>query len=211
VVHVADNGIGISAEMLSRIFEPYQQANRSHERTTGGLGLGLTVCRRLVEMHGGTVEVHSEGLGRGSQFVVRVALAEPLDTQRSSPAPESEPPPARRVFVIDDNRDAADTLARLMEMWGHDVSTYTSGPAALEAAAASLPDVVLLDIGMPGMDGFEVARRLRALSGSCGLRVIAMTGYGGADDRRKSADSGIDEHLVKPVDLTALQSLLGSV
>jgi PAS domain S-box-containing protein len=210
VVRVTDNGIGISPEMLSRIFEPYQQASRSRERTTGGLGLGLTVCRRLIEMHGGTVEVHSEGLGRGSQFVVRLALAEPLEAQHAPPEPAAETTSSRRVFVIDDNRDAAETLARLMEMWGHDVSTYTSGPAALEAAAASLPEVVLLDLGMPGMDGFEVARRLRALPDGSRLRVIAMTGYGGDEDRRKSAESGIDEHLVKPVDFTALQNLLGT-
>jgi len=196
--------------MVGRIFEPYQQAGQSRERTTGGLGLGLTVSRRLMEMHGGSVEARSEGLGRGSQFVARLALASNAAEREAEPAADPAVTPARRVLVVDDNHDAAETLARLMEMWGHDVTIGTSGPEALEHAAQSLPDVVLLDIGMPGMDGFEVARRLRGLPGGEKLRVIAMTGYGGTEDRRKSAESGIDHHLVKPVDFTALQNLLGT-
>jgi CheY-like chemotaxis protein len=163
-----------------------------------------------MEMHGGSVEARSEGLGRGSQFVARLALATKAAAQESAADTATAAAPARRVLVVDDNRDAAETLARLMEMWGHDVTIGSSGPEALEHAAQSLPDVVLLDIGMPGMNGFEVARRLRELPGGNELRVIAMTGYGGAEDRRKSAESGIDHHLVKPVDFAALQSLLGT-
>jgi PAS domain S-box-containing protein len=208
IVTVVDNGVGIPLEMVARIFEPYQQANQSRERATGGLGLGLTVCRRLIEMHGGAVEAHSEGLGRGARFVVRIALAEASAGRRLTAEASPLGGVPRRVMIVDDNRDAAESLARLLQMSGHDVLTVTNGAAAVAHAASSLPDTVLLDIGMPGMDGYEVAQRLRELPGADALQIIAMTGYGTQEDRRRSTESGIDHHLVKPLDFGHLEGLL---
>jgi PAS domain S-box-containing protein len=208
IVTVTDNGVGIPPEMVARIFEPYQQASQARERATGGLGLGLTVCKRLIEMHGGTVEAHSEGSGRGARFVARLALAERSPGRRlvEEAAPLGGMP--LRVLIVDDNRDAAESLARLLQMSGHEVLTVTNGAAAVAHAAEALPDAVLLDIGMPGMDGYEVARRLRELPGADALQIIAMTGYGTQDDRRRSSESGIDHHLVKPLDFGHLERLL---
>jgi PAS domain S-box-containing protein len=208
IVTVVDNGVGIPHEMVARIFEPYQQASQARERATGGLGLGLTVCKRLIEMHGGTVEAHSEGPGRGARFVARIALAEAPPGRRlvADALPLGGIP--LRVLIVDDNRDAAESLARLLQMSGHDVLTVTNGAAAVAHAASALPDAVLLDIGMPGMDGYEVAQRLRELPGADELQIIAMTGYGTADDRRRSSECGIDHHLVKPLDFAQLERLL---
>jgi CheY-like chemotaxis protein len=210
VVSVVDNGIGIAPEMVARIFEPYQQANQSKDRATGGLGLGLTVCKRLMEMHGGSVYAHSDGAGRGSRFVARLALA---DSQAQRPARERIPPDRAaplRVLVVDDNRDAAESLAKLMQMSGHEVRTLANGAAAIAQAAVFRPHVVLLDIGMPGMNGYEVARRLRELPDTDSMYLIAMTGYGTDEDRTRSAESGFDQHLVKPLDFAALEALLAA-
>jgi PAS domain S-box-containing protein len=209
IVRVTDNGVGIPPDLLERIFEPYQQASHSKERTTGGLGLGLTVSRRLMQMHGGTVEARSAGSGAGAEFVARLALIDAAPTQPSTGG-AARPKIARRVLIVDDNRDAAESLTHLLKIAGHEATFVTSGAAALEHAGAALPDIVLLDIGMPGMDGYEVARRLRALPGSSQLRLVAMTGYGTPEDRHESKRSGIDYHLVKPVDLAALQPLMGA-
>jgi PAS domain S-box-containing protein len=208
VVTVTDNGVGIPPEMVARIFEPYQQASQSRERATGGLGLGLTVCKRLIEMHGGTVEAQSQGTGRGARFVARITLADAPPGRRmiEEALPLGGIP--LRVLIVDDNRDAAESLARLLQMSGHDVLTVTNGAAAVAHAASTLPDAVLLDIGMPGMDGYEVARRLRELPGADTLQIIAMTGYGTPEDRRRSTESGIDHHLVKPLDFAHLERLL---
>jgi len=208
VVSVSDNGIGVPTDMLSRIFEPYQQASQTKERATGGLGLGLTVSKRLIEMHGGNVGAYSDGPGRGSRFVARLALATRPVARASDESAATRATSPLRVLVVDDNRDAAESLARLMQMEGHDVQTVSNGAAAVSHAARLLPDVVLLDIGMPGMDGHEVARRLRELPGADAVCLIAMTGYGTEKDRVKSADSGFDYHLVKPLDFTQLQRLL---
>jgi PAS domain S-box-containing protein len=210
VVSVIDNGIGIAPEMVAQIFEPYQQGSQQKDRATGGLGLGLTVCKRLMEMHGGSVAAHSDGPGRGSRFVARLALADDQGArqlQRSS-APERAAP--LRVLIVDDNRDAAESLAKLMQMSGHEVCTLANGAAAVANAASFRPDVVLLDIGMPGMNGYEVARRLRDLPASSSMYLIAMTGYGSEEDRARSAESGFDEHLVKPLDFAALEALLAA-
>jgi PAS domain S-box-containing protein len=210
VVRVTDNGVGIPADLLEQIFEPYRQASQSKERTTGGLGLGLTVSRRLMQMHGGTVEARSAGPGRGAEFIARLTLIDRNPAIQEKAAGAATLEDTRRVLIVDDNPDAAESLAHLLKLAGHDVTSVTSGSAALECAGSALPDVVLLDIGMPGMDGYEVARRLRALPGSSGVRLIAMTGYGTLADRHESERCGIDHHLVKPVDLTALQPLLRS-
>jgi CheY-like chemotaxis protein len=208
VVTVEDNGIGISAEMVARIFEPYQQASQSRERATGGLGLGLTVCKRLMEMHGGSVEAHSDGPGHGARFVARLALAQPRTGGRVVDAPGARASAALRVLIVDDNSDAAESLARVIQTSGHDVRVVSNGAAAIASVATFRPDAVLLDIAMPGMDGYEVARRLRALPNGREMRLIAMTGYGSPQDRARSAESGFDHHLVKPLDLAQLERLL---
>jgi CheY-like chemotaxis protein len=208
VVSIVDNGIGIAPEMVARIFEPYQQATQSKDRATGGLGLGLTVCKRLMEMHGGSVEADSAGPGKGARFVARLALA---NSPAAGPPRETSAPErgtSLRVLVVDDNRDAAESLARLIQMSGHEVRTLADGAAAVANATSFRPNVVLLDIGMPGMNGYEVARRLRELPDADSMYVIAMTGYGSDADRSRSAESGFDEHLVKPVDFAALDALL---
>ncbi len=211
VISIVDNGIGIAPEMVARIFEPYQQASQSKDRATGGLGLGLTVCKRLMEMHGGSVEATSDGPGKGARFVARLALA---NSPAARPAREASAPErgsSLRVLVVDDNRDAAESLAKLMQMSGHEVRTLANGAAAVANAASFRPNVVLLDIGMPGMNGYEVARRLRELPDAGSMYMIAMTGYGSDADRTRSAESGFDEHLVKPVDFAALDALLAAL
>jgi PAS domain S-box-containing protein len=209
-ISVIDNGIGIAPEMLARMFEPYQQGSQQKDRATGGLGLGLTVCKRLMEMHGGSVAAHSDGPGRGARFVARLALAD----ERGAREPHERATPERasplRVLIVDDNRDAGESLAKLMQMSGHEVRTLANGAAAVANAASFRPDVVLLDIGMPGMSGYEVARRLRELPGASSMYLIAMTGYGSDEDRTRSAESGFDEHLVKPLDFAALEALLAA-
>jgi signal transduction histidine kinase len=214
VVRVRDTGIGIAPDLLPRIFDLFTQEERSLDRSQGGLGIGLTLVRSLVEMHGGKVSVSSDGPGRGSEFDIqlplipahRAAQQQPGDPgQEDGPAGDSRP---KRVLVVDDNLDGARMLARLVKSWGHDVSTAYDGPAALEMASAQHPDVVLLDIGLPGMDGYEVAQRLRTQPGLDQATLVALTGYGQVDDRRRSSEVGIQHHLVKPVDPETLERLL---
>jgi PAS domain S-box-containing protein len=210
VLTVRDTGIGIDLNHFPDIFDLFTQAARSLDRSQGGLGIGLSLVQRLVDMHRGTVEVRSEGLGRGSEFTIRLPLP---------PSPAPEPPPAPkglaerpahsgRVLVVDDNVDSAEILARLLRMSGHDVRTAYAGPTALEAAVAHPPDVVLLDIGLPGLNGYEVARRLRQYPQLAGVRLVAMTGYGQESDLRLAREAGFDEHLVKPVDFPKVKELL---
>jgi signal transduction histidine kinase/ActR/RegA family two-component response regulator len=217
VVRVRDTGVGIAADVLPRVFDLFVQADRSLDRAHGGMGVGLTLVRTLVERHGGTVVASSEGVGRGSEFVVRL----PLMPERR---PEARPPsddavlavrrdpsgqlPARRVLVVDDNADAADSLAILLRMYGQIVRVVHDGMAALEAAQCEPPDVVFLDLGMPGMNGFEVARRLRQQPATENALLVAVTGWGQAEDRRRTHEAGFDHHLVKPVDAGAVQGLL---
>jgi CheY-like chemotaxis protein len=213
VVRVRDTGIGIPPEMLSRIFGLFAQVERPQERAGGGLGIGLSLVKSLTELHGGSVEAHSAGPGQGSEFVVRW----PLPTQG---APEGVPAPpqgpaaterAIRVLLVDDNVDAAESLAMLLRLWGHEVAVAHDGPAALRAAAAQRPQVALLDIGLPGMDGHEVARRLRSQPGLGPVVLVALTGWGQDEDRRRSQEAGFDHHLTKPVELSALRELLTQV
>ncbi len=211
VVSVRDDGIGMSPDLLARAFDLFVQETRSLDRSHGGLGIGLTMVRTLVKMHGGSVDAHSDGPGRGSEFVVRLPLAPGV----AEPAARATLPAAKpnqgadgglRVLVVDDNIDAATTLARLLTLLGHDVTLAHDGPGALAAAAAARPQLVLLDIGLPGMDGYAVAARLRA-AGHDRAALVALTGYGGEEDVRRSSLAGFDRHLVKPVDVAALREL----
>jgi len=211
LVRVKDTGIGIPTEMLPRIFDMFTQVDRSLERAEGGLGIGLTLVERLVERHGGTVEAHSEGPGKGSEFVVRLPIAvEGEGPRRHAPNVDTEDPTAesgRRILVVDDNRDSADSLGMLLRTLGSEVRTAHDGLEAVATAAAFQPDVVLLDIGLPKLNGYEVARRIRDLRGQ-GVVLIAVTGWGQAEDRRLSREAGFDHHLTKPINLGALRTLL---
>jgi PAS domain S-box-containing protein len=210
-IWVIDDGQGISADLLPRVFELFAQAERSPDRSQGGLGIGLTVAKHLIELHGGTVSAHSAGEGKGSQFVVRLPRLE-VGGARA----DERPPPARlagdhhalRVLVVDDNTDAADTMSELFEYWGHQVWIAADGAAAVDLARRVLPDVVLLDIGLPGMDGYEVAKRIREQADLSGTRLVAVTGYGRESDHARSRAEGFAQHLVKPVTVEALGALL---
>jgi PAS domain S-box-containing protein len=208
VITVEDDGIGIAPEVLPRLFEIFSQADPSRERAQGGLGIGLSLVRGLVEMHGGSVAVHSDGLGRGSRFTVRLPLA-PVDGAVAGKAtrPEQKLPGARRVLVVDDNRDSADSMTLLLGLKGHSVRTAYDGTQAIEEAKLFHPDLVLLDIGLPGLDGYEVARRLRAEAGLAPT-LVATTGWGHVEDKRRASEAGFDFHLTKPVSIEALERFL---
>jgi signal transduction histidine kinase len=210
VVSVRDSGEGIPLEMLPRLFELFTQIDRTIGRAKGGLGIGLSLARTLVEAHGGTIEARSEGPGRGSEFIVRLPLADAAVRAPSSPACNDTPTglARRRILVVDDNRDAAESLAMLLRHASAEVRTVFDGAAALEEIPSFRPDVILLDIGMPEMDGHEVARRLRALPEGRDVLLIALTGWGQDDDCRRSCEAGFDHHLVKPVELSVLNELL---
>jgi CheY-like chemotaxis protein len=212
VIRVADTGIGIAPEALSAIFEPFMQAARSLERSHGGLGIGLSLVKRLVELHGGHVEAHSDGPGRGSEFVVSLPLPEQAPP---SPVPErasaAQTSGGRRALVVDDNRDSALTMTVLLRKMGNEVRTAYDGEEAVAVAASMKPDLVLLDIGLPKLDGFEVARRIRAAPGGDAVTLIALTGWGQEEDRRRSKDAGFDHHLVKPVDPKMLARVVAEV
>jgi signal transduction histidine kinase len=218
IVRVKDNGRGIGKDVLDRLFEPSTHEERLNSGAHGGLGIGLIVVRGLVQMHGGSVEARSEGPGRGSQFTVRLPL---LSTEefKMTVAPTRDPLPASaaaapaeenalRIMVVDDNQDSACSMTLLLELQGHQVNVAHSGQAALQLAAQCNPDVILLDIGMPGMNGYEVAKHLRSLPAFADTLLIAVTGYGRASDVKQTESAGFDHHLVKPIDYDKLQSLL---
>jgi signal transduction histidine kinase/ActR/RegA family two-component response regulator len=217
VLRVRDNGTGLGPEVLPRVFEMFFQEGRSIDRSQGGLGLGLALVRSLVEMHGGTVSAHSEGRGRGSEFVVRLPLATPraaeAEAHRSAPPEVSVPAEARavRLLVVDDNRPAARTLTMLLELEGFITRVAHDGAAGLEAARAFQPQVALLDIGLPVMDGYALAARLRQEPTLAGLKLVALTGYGQDSDRRRAEAAGFDRHLVKPVRPELLLRLLSEL
>lgn len=212
VISVSDNGIGIAPEFLPRVFDLFMQSERPLDRATGGLGLGLSLVKRLAELHGGTVEAKSPGLGQGSTFTVRLprlAAAPFLEAATSETAPRDEPSSRRlRVLVVDDNIDAAEGLALWFKLKGFEECMAFDGPAALTAAENFHPEVVILDIGLPGLDGFEVARRLRAQPGMAHALLIALSGYGPAQDRCCAQAAGFDYHLAKPVDPDKLYTLI---
>jgi signal transduction histidine kinase len=212
VISVRDNGIGIPLEMQSRIFEMFAQVDRAAGRSYGGLGIGLTLVRSLVEMHGGRVEVKSDGEGQGSEFLVLLPLLVEAgaDSKPAAAKRASAVLTAQRILVVDDNRDAADSLRTLLKFLGADVDVAYGGVEALAAIEKLHPAVVLLDLGMPEIDGYEVARRLRQQPEFDDVTLIALTGWGQEEDRRRAESAGFDHHLVKPADITHLQSLLAS-
>lgn len=214
-IRVRDSGIGIPPELIGRVFELFIQGERGLDRSQGGLGLGLTLVRNLVHLHGGTVEAFSEGYGRGSEFLVTL----PAASGPAPPLPGGSPAPApadrnrtgqasRKLLVVDDNRDSAETLAELARIWGYDVAVAFDGLAALERAGEWEPGLLFLDIGMPGLDGYEVARRLRQDHRFARVTLVALTGYGREEDIARSRAAGFDHHLVKPVDVEELERLL---
>jgi PAS domain S-box-containing protein len=210
VVQVKDSGLGIPADQLTNIFEMFTQVDRTLERSQGGLGIGLTLVRRLTEMHGGTVTAHSEGPGKGSEFIVRLPIL--IEARKpDTPSPASEPTGTRRRFlVVDDNPDSASSLALLLTMSGHQTQTAHDGLEAVQAAERFRPDVVLLDIGLPKLNGYEACRRIRQQPSGKDVVVVALTGWGQEEDRRKSKDAGFDYHMIKPVDYAALMTWLAS-
>jgi len=212
VLRLRDTGIGIAPELLPRIFDLFTQAERSLDRSQGGLGIGLALVQRLVEMHGGQVAVVSV-LGQGSEFVVRLPMVLTVEPQSpSSPTEKAKPTgPSLRVLVVDDNVDTAGSLAMLLEESGDEVRMAHDGPTALEAALSYRPNVILLDLGLPGLTGFEVAKRLRQQPDFQNVVLVAMTGYGQEADRRRSLDAGFNHHLVKPADFGKVQDILATV
>jgi CheY-like chemotaxis protein len=217
VISVRDNGIGIAPAMLLKVFEMFSQIDAGHEHADGGIGIGLALVKGFVELHGGTITAHSAGLNQGSEFIVQLPVQsthqsapEPHESaaSRDAPVPASAAAEARRVLVADDNRDGADIMALLLQQSGYDVSVAHSGPDALTAAAQNKPEIAILDIGMPGMNGYEVAQRIRREAWGKQMLLIALTGWGQEDDRRKAFDAGFDHHLIKPIDPQALEALM---
>ena len=207
VLRVRDNGIGIPNEMLGRIFDLFTQVDRSLSRSEGGLGIGLTLVRSLVALHGGSVVAHSDGPGQGTELKLLLPALEHAEMTLETTPEQPVRAVSRRVLVVDDNADSAESLAMILEIRGHETRMALDGPQAIAVARDFRPEVVMLDIGLPGMDGYEVARHLRAEHD--GLLLIALTGYGQDEDRRRSQEAGFDHHLVKPVDFSVLQEVMG--
>ena len=212
ILRVRDDGQGIPPERLSSMFELFVQGDQGDDRSHGGLGIGLTLVRSLVQLHGGTVDAFSEGPGKGSEFVIRLP-ASAREAPRSQAAAQAPPQvhQRRRVLVVDDDTDAADMLSEALRAAGHEVREEHDGASALVAAAQFQPDVVLLDLGLPGMGGLEVARRLRGYPQLAGVHIVALTGFGHEADRSRSAAVGIESHLVKPVDLNTVMNAIGAL
>ncbi len=212
LLRVKDTGVGMDPELIQRVFDIFAQGSRSLDRPQGGLGIGLTLARRLVEMHEGTITVNSGGMGKGSEFVVCLPVLPRALAPQAEPQVPAEPL-ARplRLLVVDDSDDTAEMMGTLLTLAGHDVRIAHSGPAALEATAAHRPDVIVLDIGLPGLDGYQVAQRLRQDPAMKGVMLIAASGYGQESDRRRAREAGFDHHLVKPVDPQRLQEILAEV
>jgi two-component system CheB/CheR fusion protein len=214
VVRVRDNGIGLSPETLPQIFELFMQSSHSLDRAQGGLGIGLTLAKELVELHGGTIAVHSAGLGTGSEFIVRLPTIPGKTSDVSAPTSKQKSSSAtihRRVLVVDDNKDEAESLAMFVQLAGHEVQMAHDGPTALEVVRKFKPEVVLLDIGMPGMDGYEVASNLRRQPELAKLCLVAVTGYGQDDDRRRAFAAGFTHHVTKPIEPDRLLDLIANL
>jgi PAS domain S-box-containing protein len=213
LMSVKDNGIGIAPKELPGVFGMFAQVQASLERAQGGLGIGLTLVRRLVEMHGGRIEAHSDGCGKGSEFVVRLPLIVEASGPKA-PAPADEPPSSKsslRILIVDDNRDSADTLGMLLRIMGNEIRTAYDGLQGLEVAAEFRPDVTLLDIGLPKVNGHEACRRIREQPWGKTMVLIAVTGWGQEEDLHRSHEAGFDHHLVKPVDTGALMRMLAEL
>jgi CheY-like chemotaxis protein/anti-sigma regulatory factor (Ser/Thr protein kinase) len=216
LVRIADTGVGISPDLLTRVFDLFTQADRTLAHSQGGLGLGLTLVRQLVEMHDGSVTASSGGIGQGSTFTVRLPLLpaaqSAIESVQPDPAAAAESQSSMlRIMVVDDYADAAESLAILLQMEGHEVRTAQCGLRAVELAQEFRPQVALLDIGLPGLNGYEVANRLRSLPETQEALLIALTGYGQAEDRNRSQVAGFDHHLLKPVNFELLLGLLASI
>ncbi len=214
-IRVRDNGVGIPAELLPRIFDLFTQLDRRSDHASSGLGIGLALVRRLVEMHGGTVTALSNGAGAGSEFVIRLPLLAdagvPAADRAALPESRDERAVSRRILLADDNADALESLATVLRLRGHEVFSAANGAIALETAVRHMPEVALLDIGMPLLDGYEVARRIRAQDWGKAITLVALTGWGQESDRRRSQEAGFDTHLVKPLDLEKLTALLAQL
>jgi len=213
LIRVRDTGIGIAADQLGRIFDMFTQLDTSLERSVSGLGIGLTLAKNLVELHGGTMEVYSAGTGQGSEFVVRLpALTEAPKPPTPEPASsELKTVPSRRILVVDDNEDSAESLTILLSLAGHKTHTAYDGLEALEAAETFKPHIILLDIGLPKLNGYEVAHKIREQPWGQAMVLVALTGWGQEEDRRRSREAGFNHHLTKPVDPLELTSLIASV
>jgi CheY-like chemotaxis protein len=212
VVTVKDDGAGIPGNKLDSIFDMFTQVDRTAERSQGGLGIGLTLVKRLVEMHGGSIEAKSEGEGKGSEFVVHLPILKTAPPVELPKAPfETEAEPTRRIVIVDDNRDSADSLATLLQITGNETYLAHDGIEAIELIEKHRPEVVLLDIGLPKLNGHEVCRRVRKQPWGKHIVMIALTGWGQDEDRRKSEEAGFNGHLVKPVDYDKLLKLLSSL
>jgi CheY-like chemotaxis protein len=210
VVRVRDNGIGLAPESFAAIFDMFVQVDRSLERAQAGLGVGLTLSRQLVTLHGGTLAAKSEGIGKGSEFTVRLPLAGATLAQSDATAPNARATQCRRILLADDNTDFANSLAAVLSSRGHDVRVARDGAEALATAARFTPDFAFLDIGMPKVHGYEVARRLRELPATAECVLVAVTGWGQEDDRKRAREAGFDRHLVKPVDAEDIDTILNS-
>jgi CheY-like chemotaxis protein len=213
-VSVRDTGIGIPAEALPRVFEMFSQVDRSMERASGGLGIGLALVKGLVEMHGGSVTAESAGPGQGSTFTVRLPALESRAERQALETREEEPDanrPRRRILVVDDNRDAASSMEILLKLLGNEVCTVHDGLEAVAAAERLRPEVVLMDVGMPRLNGYEATRRIREQPWGRNMKIIALTGWGQESDKAQSRQAGCDGHLVKPIDLPDLEKLLAAL
>jgi signal transduction histidine kinase/CheY-like chemotaxis protein len=208
VIQVTDNGIGMTPDTLAHVFDTFSQAQTTLDRNQGGLGLGLALVKGLVELHGGTVEATSVGLHQGSEFTIRLPVTEVAPPSTPSPPTEAQAPASGKVLIIEDNRDAAMTMKSLLTHYGFEVAVAFSGLDGVEAARKEIPDIVICDIGLPGMDGFGVARSLRAEPALRGAYLIALSGYGQTEDVRQALDAGFDLHLIKPVNFTHLEQAL---
>ena len=207
-LRVEDNGVGIDPDLLPRVFDLFFQGRPPVERLQGGLGIGLTLVKRIAELHGGSVAAHSHGQGTGTAVIVRLpAIAPPMTGPEPRALPEGA---ARRVLIVEDNDDARETLRTLLELWHHTVSEAADGPSGIEAALRFQPDVAIIDLGLPGLDGYAVARYLRASAGTKRTRLVALTGYGAPKDERRAREAGFDDHLVKPVDPDRLAQILAA-
>ena len=209
VVSVRDTGIGIAADQIPHLFDMFSQVDQSIEKSQGGLGIGLCLAKRIVEMHGGTIDAHSDGLGKGAEFVVRLPVVIEDDSTQLNPEEQEQDIKSNlRILIVDDNKDGASTLSMMLKILGNDTRTSYDGEDAVKAAIEFQPNVILLDIGLPKLNGYEVCRRIREQKNGHKILIIAQTGWGQDEDRQRTQDAGFDHHLVKPVDIAVLSKIL---